>query len=101
MRQLQCVATELLSGGSKLCETCDTQVLQTEQNLMAQIIVAVAIRGQRPVLDIAAPEAVRRMVSRCWAPDPRFRPSTAEILRLTELWIQQTARGLLQWTFCE
>eukprot|EP00884_Botryococcus_braunii_P016796 jgi/Botrbrau1/37/Bobra.0022s0032.1 len=63
-----------------------------------QIIVAVAIRGQRPALDIAAPDAVRRMISRCWAPDPRFRPSTPEILRLTELWIQQAARGLLKWS---
>lgn len=56
--------------------------------------MAVAIRGLRPAMDASTPEPLRRLIAKCWAAEPRSRPSTAEILRLTDLWLQQGARGL-------
>ena len=61
----------------------------------AQIIVQVAIKGLRPPLDATAPEPVRRLITKCWAQDARSRPSCAEIMRLTDIILQQERRRAL------
>lgn len=58
----------------------------------AQIIVLVAIKGQRPPMDPATPESVRRLVSKCWAQDPRSRPSCAEFMRMADIFMRQCQR---------
>ena len=46
---------------------CQEAICSETYFMRAQIIVAVAIRGQRPATDVATPEPVRRLISRCWA----------------------------------
>lgn len=54
-----------------------------------QIILKVAINGERPWLDPDCPEPLRRLITKCWHQDPHMRPSCAEIMRLTELLLQE------------
>lgn len=60
--------------------------------LLVQIILQVAIKGARPAMDPTCPEAVRRLISKCWAQDSRTRPSCAEVLRLTDILLQREIR---------
>eukprot|EP00887_Chlorella_sp_A99_P004370 scaffold15.g4370.t1 len=48
-----------------------------------QIILKVAINGERPWIDPDTPEPLRKLITKCWHQDPHMRPSTAEIMRLT------------------
>ena len=57
-----------------------------------QIIVQVAIKGLRPPMEPSCPEAVRRLISKCWAQDSRFRPSCAEVMRMADILLQQERR---------
>ena len=56
-----------------------------------QIIVKVAIQGERPRMDADCPDGLQRLISRCWHQDPHYRPSCAEIMRLTEILMQQVS----------
>jgi hypothetical protein len=54
----------------------------------AQIIVAVAIAGERPAIPESAPPRLAEIIRRCWREDPRQRPTVREILRSLEALIQ-------------
>ncbi|KAL4420504.1 hypothetical protein ABPG75_010160 [Micractinium tetrahymenae] len=54
-----------------------------------QIILKVAINGERPWLDPDCPEPLRRLITKCWHQDPHMRPSCAEVMRLTAFMIQE------------
>ncbi|KAI3430797.1 hypothetical protein D9Q98_009209 [Chlorella vulgaris] len=60
-----------------------------------QIILKVAINGERPWLDPDCPEPLRRLITKCWHQDPHMRPSCAEVMRLTAFMIQEE---LHRWT---
>ncbi|KAK9918851.1 hypothetical protein WJX75_007510 [Coccomyxa subellipsoidea] len=57
-----------------------------------QIIVQVAIKAARPAMDASFSEPLRRLIAKCWAQDPRARPSCYEIMRLTEILLAQAKR---------
>lgn len=57
-----------------------------------QIIVQVAIKAARPTMDASTPEPLKRLIAKCWAQDPRVRPSCYEIMRLTEILLAQAKR---------
>lgn len=59
---------------------------------LLQIIVQVAIKGQRPPMDPTCPDSVRRLISKCWSQDSRSRPSCAEIMRMTDIFLQKERR---------
>jgi hypothetical protein len=54
----------------------------------SQIIVAVAIAGERPAIPEAAPPRLADLVRRCWREDPRQRPSVRDVLHSLESQIQ-------------
>ena len=60
---------------------------------LPQIIVAVAINGERPALPDDAPPVLAGVIRRCWREDPRGRPSAAELVRLFDLLIQASPAG--------
>lgn len=55
---------------------------------MSQIIVAVAIVGERPAIPEDTPPKLADLISRCWREDPRQRPSVREVLQSLEEQIQ-------------
>lgn len=57
-----------------------------------QIILKVAINGERPWVDPECPESLRRLIMKCWHQDPHQRPSCADIMRLTDLLIREELR---------
>ena len=57
-----------------------------------QIILKVAINGERPWMDPDCPENLKRLITKCWHQDPRQRPSCADVMRLTDLMIQEELR---------
>lgn len=57
-----------------------------------QIILKVAVNGERPWLDPDAPEPLRRLITKLWQQDPRLRPSCAEVMRFTEIMMQEESR---------
>ncbi|EFN52665.1 hypothetical protein CHLNCDRAFT_138610 [Chlorella variabilis] len=57
-----------------------------------QIILKVAINGERPWVDPDCPEPLRRLITKCWHQDPHMRPSCAEIMRLAAFMIQARRR---------
>ncbi|EIE21885.1 hypothetical protein COCSUDRAFT_56332 [Coccomyxa subellipsoidea C-169] len=63
-----------------------------EFNNAFQIIVQVAIKAARPAMDASFSEPLRRLIAKCWAQDPRARPSCYEIMRLTEILLAQAKR---------
>ncbi|KAK9807897.1 hypothetical protein WJX72_012460 [[Myrmecia] bisecta] len=63
-----------------------------------QIIVQVAIKGERPKIDADCPDPLRRLIQKCWHQDPHQRPSCAEIMRLTDILIQQEIKRLSAWS---
>jgi hypothetical protein len=51
--------------------------------IRAQIILAVAINGQRPALPEAregVPAGLTALIAECWAANPRERPASGELL---------------------
>jgi len=57
-----------------------------------QIILKVAINGERPWVDPDCPLGLQRLIGKCWHQDPHMRPSCAEISRLSEILIEQELR---------
>jgi serine/threonine protein kinase len=57
-----------------------------------QIILKVALNGERPWMDPECPEPLRRLITKCWHQDPRQRPSCADVMRLTDLLMQDELR---------
>jgi len=57
-----------------------------------QIILKVAINGERPWMDPDCPEPLKRLITKCWHQDPHQRPSCADVMRLTELMMQEEVR---------
>ena len=51
---------------------------------MFQIILAVAINGQRPSLPAYIPEPVRTLLDLCWVADPRCRPSATQVISMLD-----------------
>ena len=58
-----------------------------------QIIVKVAIQGERPRMDADCPNGLKRLIQKCWHQDPHQRPSCAEIVKLTDIMMQQEKRA--------
>jgi hypothetical protein len=56
-----------------------------------QVIVRVAVEGNRPPMEEGMPEGLRRLVTRCWHQDPRARPSALEVMRLAEVLAAESA----------
>ncbi len=52
-----------------------------------QIILAVAINGERPDLPEDCSKPLADLITRCWKKDPRDRPSTHDLLRIFDLMI--------------
>ena len=59
--------------------------------LLPPLPCQVAINGERPWVDPDCPDALRRLITRCWHQDQHMRPSPAELMRLTEFLIQVCA----------
>jgi len=57
-----------------------------------QIILKVAINGERPWMDPDCPEPLKRLITKCWHQDSRQRPSCADVMRLTDLLMQDELR---------
>lgn len=60
-----------------------------ESSHFFQIVLRVAVNGERPWMDPDCPEGLRRLITKCWHQDPRQRPSCADVMRLTDLLIQE------------
>ena len=45
-----------------------------------QIILAVAINGQRPAIPEDVPTKLRALIAACWVEDPKQRPGIGEVL---------------------
>lgn len=58
-------------------------------NHFFQIILKVAVNGDRPWVDPETPEPLKRLIKKCWHQDPHQRPSCAEILRRTDILIRE------------
>jgi len=56
------------------------------------IVLKVAINGERPYMDPDTPEPLRRLITKLWHQDPRVRPSCAEVMRLTEIMVSEELR---------
>lgn len=54
-----------------------------------QIILKVAVNGDRPWMDPETPEPLKRLIKKCWHQDPHQRPSCAEIHRRTDILIRE------------
>lgn len=65
-----------------------TLALPATKNKIKQIIVAVAINNERPLLPEDTPPALAAVIERCWREDPRARPSAAELVRLFDILMQ-------------
>jgi hypothetical protein len=59
-----------------------------ESNHFFQIILKVAVNGDRPWLDPETPEPLKRLIRKCWHQDPHQRPSCADILRRLDILIR-------------
>lgn len=57
-----------------------------------QIIVKVAIQGERPRMAADCPDGLKRLIQKCWHQDPHQRPSCAEIVKLTDIMMPEDAR---------
>ncbi|KDD72426.1 protein kinase, partial [Helicosporidium sp. ATCC 50920] len=53
-----------------------------------QIILKVAINGERPWMDPACPEPLKWLILKCWHQQAHMRPSCAEIVRITDILMQ-------------
>jgi serine/threonine protein kinase len=65
-----------------------------DSNHFFQIILKVAINGERPWMDPDCPEPLKRLIVKCWHQDPHQRPSCADIMRRTDILIQEE---LMKW----
>lgn len=65
-----------------------------DSNHFFQIILKVAVNGDRPWVDPDTPEPLKRLIKKCWHQDPHQRPSCAEIMRRTDILIQEE---LMRW----
>lgn len=63
-----------------------------DSNHFFQIILKVAINGERPWIDPDCPEPLKRLITKCWHQDRHMRPSCGEIARLTEIYMQEELR---------
>eukprot|EP01025_Chloroclados_australasicus_P049522 TRINITY_DN5645_c0_g3_i1.p1 TRINITY_DN5645_c0_g3~~TRINITY_DN5645_c0_g3_i1.p1 ORF type:complete len:1007 (+),score=141.35 TRINITY_DN5645_c0_g3_i1:521-3541(+) len=100
------MAPEMFNG-TKVDEKCDVYSIGVilwecltrrkpwnEHSRFAQIIMSVAIMGERLRIPEDTPPVLKRLIERCWDADPCRRPSTQEIMRNTEVYIQQELHSL-------
>lgn len=59
------------------------QALLTNLSVLCavQIIVAVAINGERPVIPEDCPPRLADLIMRCWREDPKGRPGVDELIK--------------------
>ena len=57
-----------------------------------QIVLKVAINGDRPAIDADCPEGLTKLIKKCWAQNPQQRPSAADIVRLTDILMQEVLK---------
>lgn len=88
-------------NGSKVDEKVDTYALGCimnemwtrrqpwrESNHFFQIILKVAVNGDRPWMDPETPSGYARLIKKCWHQDPHQRPSCADVLRRLDILIR-------------
>ena len=88
-------------NGSKVDEKVDTYALGCimnemwtrrqpwrESNHFFQIILKVAVNGDRPWMDPETPNGYARLIKKCWHQDPHQRPSCADVLRRLDFLIR-------------
>ena len=88
-------------NGSKVDEKVDTYALGCimnemwtrrvpwkESNHFFQIILKVAVNGDRPWMDPETPSGLARLIKKCWHQDPHQRPSCADVLRRLDILIR-------------
>ncbi|PSC71845.1 serine threonine kinase [Micractinium conductrix] len=68
---------------------CFTRRQPWREAHLFQIVLKVAINGERPWMDPDTPEPLRRLITKCWHQDPRARPSCAEVARMAAYMIQE------------
>ena len=89
-------------NGSKVDEKVDTYALGCimnemwtrrqpwkESNHFFQIILKVAVNGDRPWMDPETPSGLARLIKKCWHQDPHQRPSCADVLRRLDILIRE------------
>ncbi len=88
-------------NGSKVDEKVDTYALACimnemwtrrqpwrESNHFFQIILKVAVNGDRPWMDPETPSGYARLIKKCWHQDPHQRPSCSDVLRRLDILIR-------------
>ncbi len=51
-----------------------------------QIILAVAINGDRPKVPKSVPQGLKDLIEGCWDKDPRSRPTAAQVGTTSRVW---------------
>lgn len=57
-----------------------------------QIILKVAINGERPWIAPDCPLPLKKLITKCWHQDPHQRPSCTDIMRLSHILINEEKR---------
>ena len=65
-----------------------------EPRMVFQILRMVGMEGKRPWVDPDTPERLKRLITKCWAQEPRERPSCAEVVKTTEILIRGELKRL-------
>ena len=76
-------AVDVYSYGVMLWEML-TRGIPFEGRDPVQIIYAVAMKGERPTIPEGTPSALEALIERCWAQDPKDRPTFSEIV---DIWM--------------
>jgi len=91
------MAPEMFDGGSKVTEKVDVYSLAlilyesyTRQRpwpgcfMTVQVVFAVRVNGERPVIPDHCPPDLIRLMQKCWATEPLKRPSCAEVVKFLD-----------------
>jgi len=100
------MAPELFDGGAQITEKVDVyslamilhecltgQVPWADCTMTVQVVFAVRVNQERPVIPDACPTSLSRLLIKCWAPDPVKRPSCAEVVKLLDHMIRDSEEG--------
>eukprot|EP01103_Thecamoeba_quadrilineata_P014646 TRINITY_DN4406_c0_g1_i2.p1 TRINITY_DN4406_c0_g1~~TRINITY_DN4406_c0_g1_i2.p1 ORF type:complete len:519 (+),score=114.87 TRINITY_DN4406_c0_g1_i2:60-1616(+) len=92
---------DVYSFGIVLWEALTRQEPFTNHSDFDSFVEAVAINHERPILPDDCLQSLRKLISRCWAPNPTIRPSFPEIVEALEKIIVECAvddpTGRLLW----